>query len=155
MPKQSAGLLVFRISGGLEVLLVHPGGPFWARKDDGVWSVPKGEYLDPEPAREAAYREFLEEVGITPPAGEWIDLGRVRLSSGKIVTSFAVEGDLDLAAFRSNTFEMEWPRWSGRKQSFPEVDRAEWFPLRIARTKLSKSQAPFLDRLAQHLQITT
>lgn len=155
MPKQSAGLLVFRIDQDPEVLLVHPGGPFWARKDNGVWSVPKGEYLDLEPAREAAYREFLEEVGIPPPAGEWIDLGRVRLGSGKIVTAFAVAGDLDLAEFRSNTFEMEWPRWSGRKQSFPEVDRAEWFPLRVARTKLSKSQVPFLDRLAEHLQITT
>lgn len=155
MPKQSAGLLVFRSDHDLEVLLVHPGGPFWARKDEGVWSVPKGEYLDPEPAREAAYREFLEEVGITPPQGEWIDLGRVRLTSGKIVTAFGVEGDLDLAAFQSNTFEMEWPRWSGRKQSFPEVDRAEWFPLQVARTKLAKSQVPFLDRLAEHLQITT
>ena len=155
MPKQSAALLVFRRHPDLEVLLIHPGGPFWARKDDGAWSIPKGEYLDDEPARVAASREFLEEVGIAPPEGEPFDLGLARLTSGKIVTCFAVEGDVDLTDFSSNTFEMEWPRSSGRMQSFPEADRAAWFSIPQARVKLSRGQLPFLDRLVQHPQTRT
>lgn len=131
------------------MLLVHPGGPFWARKDDGAWSIPKGEYLEPEVPLEAAYREFQEEVGVPPPDGNALDLGTARLGSGKIVTCFAVEGDVDLEGFHSNTFEMKWPPGSGKVRVFPEVDRAEWFPLSRARVKLSKGQLPFLDRLQQ------
>ena len=149
MPKLSAALLVHRDRGGREVLLVHPGGPFWARKDAGAWSIPKGEYLEPEEPRAAAYREFQEEVGVLPPAGEPIDLGSTRLRSGKIVTCFAIEGDVDLDGFQSNTFEMVWPRWSGKVQTFPEVDRAEWFGIEVARVKLSGGQLPFVDRLQQ------
>lgn len=147
MPKRSAALLIYRDRGTREVLLVHPGGPFWARKDDGAWSIPKGEYLEPEQPLAAAYREFEEEVGITPPPGDARDLGTSRLSSGKIVTCFALEGDVDLADFSSNMFEMEWPRGSGRVQAFPECDRAGWFPLADARVKLTRGQRPFLDRL--------
>src|SRR5690242_6640126 len=114
MPKLSAALLIHRQREELEVLLVHPGGPFWARKDDGVWSIPKGEYLEPEEPLAAAYREFEEEVGIAPPTGDPLDLGTARLSSGKIVTCFALEGDLDLAGFHSNTFELKWPPGTGK-----------------------------------------
>ncbi|MGN6722504.1 MAG: NUDIX domain-containing protein [Marmoricola sp.] len=152
MPKLSAALLVYRRRAELEVLLVHPGGPFWARKDDGAWSIPKGEYLEPEEPRSAAYREFEEEVGVTPPTGEPFDLGTARLSSGKIVTCFAIEGDVDLDEFQSNTFELEWPRGSGIKKEFPEVDQAEWFSLERARVKLSQGQLPFLDRLLEQAQ---
>jgi predicted NUDIX family NTP pyrophosphohydrolase len=147
MPKTSAGLLLYRQHDELEVLLIHPGGPFWARKDDGAWSIPKGEYRDPEQPLAAAYREFEEEVGIAPPPGEARDLGTSRLHSGKVVICFALEGDIDLAGFHSNHFEMVWPRWSGKIQSFPEADRAEWFGLTQARLKISAGQLPFLDRL--------
>lgn len=152
MPKRSAALLVYQRSDELEILLVHPGGPFWARKDHGAWSIPKGEYLDPEEPLAAAYREFEEEVGIRPPAGEPMNLGDVRLRSGKVVTCFALEGVVDLKDFRSNTFELVWPRWSGKVQTFPEVDRAEWFSIADARVKLSGGQLPFLDRLAERTQ---
>jgi len=151
MPKLSAALLVYRRIEGLEVLLVHPGGPFWARKDDGAWSIPKGEYLEPEQPRAAAYREFEEEVGIAPPQGDPRELGSSRLHSGKVVTCFAIEGDLDLSNFRSNTFEMKWPPGTGRVRTFPEVDRAEWFSMAEARVKLSPGQLPFLDRLSDGL----
>ena len=150
--KRSAGLLVFRRSGGrVEVLLGHMGGPFWARKDAGAWSVPKGEYDSDEPAQAAARREFTEELGIAPPDGELVDLGDVRQSGGKTVNVWAVEGDVDVAGVAPGTFEMEWPRGSGRIQEFPELDRVEWFDLEAARAKVVTAQRVFFDRLAQRL----
>ena len=152
MPKLSAGLLVFRsVSGGLEVLLVHPGGPFWSRKDDGAWSIPKGEFAEGEDPLAAAKREFEEETGLAPPPGEPIALEPVRQKSGKLVHAWAVEGDLDAAAVRSNTFSLEWPPRSGRRQEFPEIDRAAWFTLDVARSKLVQGQAALLERLAAAL----
>jgi predicted NUDIX family NTP pyrophosphohydrolase len=151
MPKTSAALLLFRHgSDGLEVLIAHMGGPFWARKDAGAWSIPKGEYTDEDPLA-AARREFAEEMGSPPPDGEPVALGTVKQSGGKSVTTFAVEGDFDLDGFRSNTFELEWPRGSGRTQEFPEVDRAAWVPVAVAREKLVKGQTPVLDALVEHL----
>jgi predicted NUDIX family NTP pyrophosphohydrolase len=151
MPKTSAALLLFRRRDQLEVLIAHMGGPFWARKDAGAWSIPKGEYLDDEEPLAAARREFAEEMGSPPPEGEVIPLGTVTQSGGKTVTTYAVEGDFDLDGFRSNTFEMEWPRGSGRMREFPEVDRAEWMPVAVARDKLVKGQVPVLDALRDHL----
>ncbi len=151
MPKTSAALLLFRRRDELEVLIAHMGGPFWARKDAGAWSIPKGEYTDGEEPLAAARREFAEEMGSPPPDGEVIALGTVRQSGGKTVTTFAVEGDFDLAGFASGTFEMEWPRGSGRVRAFPEVDRAEWVTLPVAREKLVKGQVPVLDALRAHL----
>jgi len=151
MAKQSAGLLMFRRSAGqVEVLLVHPGGPFWRRKDLGSWSLPKGEYGDGEDAFAAAAREFQEETGI-PPAGNFVPLGQVRQPGGKLVTAWAFEGDCDASAIHSNSFPLEWPKGSGRIQQFPEIDRAAWFPLETARLKILKGQAPLLERLAAHL----
>ncbi len=153
MPVRSAGLLLFRrSSAGLEVLVVHPGGPFWARKDLGAWSLPKGEYDDDEDPAVCARREFAEELGTAPPDGELLDLGEVRLKSGKVVVAWAVEGDLDTAEIVSNTFETEWPPRSGRRQEFPEVDRAEWFGPAEARAKLNPAQAEFVDRLESLLE---
>jgi predicted NUDIX family NTP pyrophosphohydrolase len=151
VPKLSAGVLLYRARDGVvEVLLAHPGGPFWARKDDGAWSIPKGEYADGEDPWAAAQREFLEELALPVPAGPRIDFGSLKQPSGKVVTAFAVEGDLDAADARSNTFEMEWPRGSGKMREFPEVDRVGWFAVAQARTKLLKGQVPFLDRLMAH-----
>jgi predicted NUDIX family NTP pyrophosphohydrolase len=147
MPRLSAGVLLHRERPDLQVLLGHPGGPLWAKKDDGAWSIPKGEYGPDEDARAAAYREFAEEIGSAPPDGPARDLGEIRLPSGKRLWVFAVAGDLDPALARSNTFEMEWPPRSGRMQSFPELDRVAWFDLETARRKLSRGQAEFLDRL--------
>lgn len=148
MPKHSAGLLLYRNPGdGLQVLIAHPGGPFWARKDDGAWSIPKGECDADEDPWHAAQREFREELGLPVPSGARVDLGEVRQSGGKYVRAFAVQADLDVAAAQSNTVEMEWPRGSGRMLTFPEVDRVEWFPEVQARRKLLKGQLPFLDRL--------
>jgi predicted NUDIX family NTP pyrophosphohydrolase len=148
VPKLSAGLLLYRVRDGVvDVLIAHPGGPFWARKDDGAWSIPKGEYTQDEDPWVAAQREFEEEVGLTPPAGPRVELGSVKQSGGKLVTAFAVQGDLDVTDARSNTFELEWPRGSGKLRTFPEVDRVGWFPLARARTKLLKSQSGFLDQL--------
>jgi predicted NUDIX family NTP pyrophosphohydrolase len=131
-----------------EVLLVHPGGPFWARKDAGAWSIPKGEHEDGDDARACALREFEEELGSTLPAdAELTELGSVKLKSGKQITAFAVEGDLDADAISSNTFTMEWPPRSGRTREFPEVDRAGWFDLETARAKLNPAQAELLVRL--------
>jgi predicted NUDIX family NTP pyrophosphohydrolase len=147
MAKRSAGLLLYRRGDrGLEVLLVHPGGPFWRAKDLGAWSLAKGE-IDPgeEPAA-CALREFEEETG-TRLEGEPAPLGEVRQAGGKTVIGFALEGDLDAGAIRSITFELEWPPRSGRRQSYPEVDRAAWFTLNEAREKLNAAQAAFLDRL--------
>lgn len=149
MPRTSAGLLPFRWGRDeLEVFIAHMGGPLWARRDDGGWSIVKGEF-DPtrEDARVAADREFTEETGTTCPAGDWLDLGSVRQPSGKVVRTFAAAVDHDLSFVRSNDFRMEWPRGSGRVQAFPEIDRAEWFPVSVARTKLVGGQRSFLDRL--------
>lgn len=152
MPKLSAGLLLFRESDGvLEVLLGHPGGPFWARKDEGAWSIPKGEYTEGEDPWAVAQREFTEELGKPPPTGPRIDLAAVRQPGGKVVTAFAVRGDLDLCDAVSNTFTLEWPRGSGTFKEFPEIDRAAWFGLAEARAKLLKGQLPLLDRLEEAL----
>ena len=148
MPKKSAGLLLFRETrDGLEVLLVHPGGPFWARKDDGAWSIPKGEFEDGEDPLAAARREFEEETGARPPAGEPIPLEPVRQPSGKIVHAWAVRGDFDPRDLKSNTFRMEWPPRSGREGEFPEVDRAAWFTFEQARRKIQKGQIAIIDEL--------
>lgn len=135
----------------LELLLVHPGGPFWAKKDDGAWSVPKGEYGAGEDPLAAARREFAEELGAPPPEGSYLDLGDVTQRGHKTVVAFAVEGDFDPAALKCNLFEMEWPPKSGRMQSFPEVDRAAWFSPAAARAKILPRQAPFIDRLGAKL----
>jgi predicted NUDIX family NTP pyrophosphohydrolase len=154
MPKLSAGVLLYRIGDGVvEVLIAHPGGPFWARKDDGVWSIPKGEYTDGEDPWTAAQREFSEELGLHVPAGPRIDFGPLKQPSGKVVTAFAVRGDLDITDAHSNTFELEWPKGSGRAREFPEVDRVGWFPVAQARTKLLKGQRAFLDLLMAHPEL--
>jgi predicted NUDIX family NTP pyrophosphohydrolase len=149
MAATSAGVLVYRIANDLEVLLVHPGGPFWKHKSDGVWSIPKGEF-DPESEDPltAARREFAEELGASAPDGEPIELGSVTQKAGKVVVGFALAGDLDPAEVKSNTFTMEWPPKSGRTAEFPEVDRADWFTLEAARTVINSAQIAFLDRLA-------
>jgi predicted NUDIX family NTP pyrophosphohydrolase len=145
----SAGLLLYRLRDGtLEVLLAHPGGPFWARRDDGAWTIPKGELDAGEEPLAAAYREFAEELGAPPPDGEPLALGEVRLKSGKRVLGWALEGDFDPAALVSNPFELEWPPRSGRRQTFPEVDRVGWFDLDGARRKLLPGQVPLLEALA-------
>jgi predicted NUDIX family NTP pyrophosphohydrolase len=149
---RSAGILLYRVAQGEpEVLLVHPGGPFWARKDAGAWSIPKGEHGDDEDAQAAALREFEEETGTALAPAALDELGSVRQKSGKHVTAWAVAGDLDADAIQSNTFEMEWPPRSGRKEAFPEVDRAAWFGLDAAREKLNPAQVAFLDRLGELL----
>ncbi len=148
----SAGILLWRRwAGGPEVLLGHMGGPFWARKDDGGWSLPKGELGPGEEPQAAARREFEEELGSPVPAGELVPLGELRVTRGKVLSVWAVEGDLDAAACRSSTFDLEWPPRSGRVQSFPEIDRAAWFGLDAARAKLVRGQVPFLDRLLERL----
>ena len=152
MARRSAGILLFRRSGeALELLLVHPGGPFWARKDDGAWSIPKGEYDETDDdAQAAALREFEEETGQPLPLAEdtqLIELGSARQASGKVVTAWAAEGDLDADAAVSNTFELEWPPRSGKLQQFPEVDRAAWFAVDAARVKITRGQLPFIDAL--------
>jgi predicted NUDIX family NTP pyrophosphohydrolase len=150
--KRSAGLLLHRVSAeGLEVLLGHMGGPFFARRDQGAWTVPKGEYEEGEAAWDAARREFQEELGLPPPEGAGaVPLGEVRQSGGKLVTVWAVEADLDPATVVPGTFRMEWPPRSGREQEFPELDRVAWFPLDRAREVIVTAQAAFLDRLAEH-----
>ena len=149
--RRSAGLLLFRRTGqDLEVLLGHMGGPYFARKDAGAWTVPKGEHTPDEPAWEAARREFREELGLEPPDGEAVPLGEVRQTGGKIVTVWAVEGDLDPEAVRPGTFTMEWPPRSGRLAEFPELDRVRWFGLDAGRAVIVTAQAAFLDRLAEH-----
>jgi predicted NUDIX family NTP pyrophosphohydrolase len=152
MAARSAGILLYRVRAGEpEVLLVHPGGPFWARKDEGAWSIPKGEHGDDEEPVDAARREFAEETGSTLPLDALVALGEIRQRGGKRVSAWAAEGDLDPGSVRSNTFELEWPPRSGRTREFPEVDRAEWFPLEEARRRLIPAQAEFLDRLGEHL----
>ena len=149
--KQSAGLLMYRRRDGrMEVFLVHTGGPFWAKKDAAAWSIPKGEFAADEDPLAAAQREFAEETGLTP-SGPFTALTPIKQTGGKIVQAWAVEGDCDPAAVRSNTFTMEWPPRSGRRQEFPEVDRAEWFTLDVARNKIHKGQVPLLDELERLL----
>jgi predicted NUDIX family NTP pyrophosphohydrolase len=144
----SAGILAYRKGArGLEFLLVHPGGPFWRKKDDGAWSIPKGEIDTAEDPEQAARREFAEELGTSASIGRLRALGEVRQPGGKRVIAFAGEGHFDPAALTSNTFDIEWPPRSGRRQSFPEVDRAEWFDIEFARTKILSGQMELLDRL--------
>lgn len=149
---QSAGLLMFRRRDNreLEVLLAHPGGPIWAKKDAGAWTIPKGEYTGDEAPLAAAQREFLEETGFAA-AGPFIELSTIKQKSGKLVSAWAFEGDCDPARMRSNTFQLEWPKGSGRMQECPEVDRVEWFTIAEARERMNPAQAPLLDRLLQHL----
>jgi predicted NUDIX family NTP pyrophosphohydrolase len=147
MPSKSAGVVAFRrTSGKIEVLLVHPGGPFWRKKDLGAWSIPKGEYDSGEDPEDAARREFQEELGIGLTK-DLLPLGDVRQRGGKTVTAFAVETDVDVANIRSNMFEIEWPPRSGRRQAFPEIDRAEWFDLATARTKINEAQKTLLEQI--------
>jgi len=151
-PRHSAGLLLHRLTAGaVEVMLVHMGGPFWARREEGAWSIPKGEHEPTENALSAARREFAEETGLRPPAGELIDLGVLEQPGGKLVHAWALEADLDVSTITSNTFALEWPRGSGRVREYPEVDRAAWFDLPSARSKLVKGQVPLLDLLAAQL----
>jgi predicted NUDIX family NTP pyrophosphohydrolase len=149
--KTSAGLLMFRKrDSNLEVLLVHPAGPFWRNKDNGAWTIPKGEVNGNEDLFTRAITEFEEELGFAPQAETWIDLGAVKQKGGKVVHAWAAAGDLPPDfTLRSNTFEMEWPPRSGQKQVFPEIDRAEFFPLEEARQKINPAQIPFLDRLSE------
>jgi predicted NUDIX family NTP pyrophosphohydrolase len=147
MAKKSAGLLLFRErTAGLDVLLVHPGGPFWAKKDDGAWSIPKGEFGDDEEPLAAAKREFEEEMGV-PPVGNFVPLEPIRQPGGKLVFAWALQADFDTSRLKSNIFSMEWPPKSGRQQEFPEIDRAGWFPIETARTKILKGQAGLLEQL--------
>jgi predicted NUDIX family NTP pyrophosphohydrolase len=146
--ERSAGILMFKGRGSaLRLLLVHPGGPFWANKDKDAWSIPKGEYQEGEPMLAVARREFEEELGVVAPAGDVFDLGELVQPSRKVITTFAIEGDFDPNKLQSNLFELEWPPKSGRKRSFPEVDRAEWFTSAEAREKILPGQRPFIDRL--------
>lgn len=152
MSVRSAGIVAYRYNNGvLEVMLVHPGGPFWAKKDDGAWSVPKGLYEEGEQARDAARREFEEETGFKPAPGEYIDLGELRQPSGKIIHAWAMEADYDVEQLDSNTFPLEWPRGSGTTREYPEVDRAGWFTVEAAQKKILKGQRAFLDRLRRAL----
>jgi predicted NUDIX family NTP pyrophosphohydrolase len=151
MVQRSAGLLMFRRAGGrAEVLLVHPGGPFWAKKDDGAWSIPKGLFEDGEDALAAAKREFEEETGLLPE-GEFIELGEFKQPSGKRISAWAFEGAFDLASFKSNMFTMEWPPKSGRMREFPEADRAGWFGPREAPVKVTKGQRPIIEAMFERL----
>ena len=151
MSKKSAGLLLYHEgTHGIEVLLVHPGGPIWAKRDDGAWSIPKGEFEEGEEPLAAAIREFEEETG-APAAGKFIPLEPLRQPGGKLVFAWAIASDFDPSRLKSNTFSMEWPPKSGRLREFPEVDRAEWFALESARRKILKGQAPFLDQLLRHI----
>jgi predicted NUDIX family NTP pyrophosphohydrolase len=153
MPKQAAGILLYRRRpSGLEVLLAHPGGPLWARKDVGAWTLPKGQFTDGELPLDAAKREFEEEMG-TAPSGDFQPLGTVKQPSGKVIHAWAAESDFDATSVKSNLFSMEWPPRSGRMGEFPEVDRAEWMSIERARLKILKGQAPFIDRLLALLKV--
>jgi predicted NUDIX family NTP pyrophosphohydrolase len=153
--KTSAGILLYRLAGAEpEVLLVHPGGPFWAKKDHGAWSIPKGEYDDAEEPRACALRELGEELGPAAPSldpGALVDLGSVKQRGGKVVTAWAAEADFDPATLQSNTFSMQWPPRSGVEREFPEVDRAEWFDPDEARRRINPAQAAFVDRLLERI----
>lgn len=156
MPKKSAGLLLYRQNkdSGFEVLLVHPGGPFWRNKNEGAWTIPKGEFDDGEDPLEAAKREFKEETGLAPPRGPYVSLKPIKQKNGKIVHAWAVEGDFDPAKLNSNTFETEWPPKSGRTQEFPEVDRAEWFAPEVARRQMLSGQQKLIDELVHLLVVS-
>ena len=150
--KQSAGLLMYRKRGEvLQVLLVHPGGPFWAKKDLGAWSIPKGEFGEDEDALKAARREFEEETGFLP-TGQFVRLGVIKQPSGKLIHAWAFEGDLDARKIKSNKFSIEWPPQSGKQKEFPEVDRAEWFAVDTAREKIIMGQVSFIDELQRVLE---
>ena len=152
MPRRSAGLLLYRrVPEGVEVLLAHPGGPLWAKRDEGVWSVPKGEFGEGEAAWDVARREFEEETGHPAPAGEPIHLGEIRQKGGKLVEAWALEGDLDASTARSNTFPLQWPPRSGRWITIPEIDRVEWFAPDEARRRIKDTQIPLIDRLLERL----
>jgi len=154
MTKKSAGILLYRLDNGyLEVMLVHLGGPFWAKKDLGSWSIPKGEFTDEEVPLDAAKREFHEEIG-TEISGEFIELSTIKQKSGKIVYSWALQGDLDTSKIKSNTFEMEWPPKSGKMQKFPEIDRGDWFNVQGAKEKINPSQVALIDELITKLHLT-
>jgi predicted NUDIX family NTP pyrophosphohydrolase len=151
--KQSAGILVYRlVAGELQVLLVHPGGPFWAKKDDGAWFIPKGEVEPGEEPLACALREFREELGMSPPTGDPRDLGTVKNKSGKLIYGWALAGDLDLSAFESNTFSLEWPPKSGKMRDFPEVDRAQYFGIEAALVKMHPAELPLVQRLLERLK---
>jgi len=153
MKKTSAGLILYRQrSGKLEVLIAHMGSPWWARKDKGAWSIPKGEYTDEQPL-EAARREFKEELGHEPPSGQLVELGSIEQNNNKTVMAWAVEGDLDVSKVVSNTITIEWPPRSGQTQEFPEIDKAAWFDLPTASTKVIAAQAEFFNRLAEKLDV--
>ena len=150
MGKKSAGLLLYRqASDGscIELLLAHPGGPFWRNKDEGAWTIPKGEFSDEENPLAAAKREFEEELGAQPPAGDYLQLKPIKQKNGKVVHAWAVEGDFDPATINSNTFQQEWPPKSGRMQTFPEVDRAAWFAAEVAKKKMLSGQPALIDEL--------
>jgi predicted NUDIX family NTP pyrophosphohydrolase len=150
--KQSAGILVYRVAPeDVEVLLVHPGGPFWAKKDDAAWFIPKGEIEPGEEPLQTALREFREELGLAPPSGEPRALGTVKNKGGKLIHAWALAGDLDLAAFKSNTFSLEWPARSGKQCDFPEVDRAQYFGVQAALAKMHPAELPLLERLLEQL----
>jgi predicted NUDIX family NTP pyrophosphohydrolase len=152
VPKQAAGILLYRRGrSGLEVLLAHPGGPLWARKDVASWTMPKGQFTEGELPLDAAKREFEEETG-TAPSGDFRPLGTIKQPSGKIIHAWAAESDFDVSTVKSNLFSMEWPPRSGKKGEFPEVDRAAWFSIEEARIKIIKGQAPFLERLLEVLR---
>ena len=152
MTKRSAGILLYRGSPqALDLLLAHPGGPFWAKKDLGAWSIPKGEYDQGEDPLAVGTREFEEELGTPPPQGSFLALGELVQPSRKVITAFALPGDFDPATLKFNLFELEWPRGSRRMQSFPEIDRAQWFAPGEAREKIQSGQVPFIDRLLQRL----
>jgi len=156
-PRRSAGLLLYRrtVAGdGIEVLLAHPGGPIWAKRDEGVWTVPKGEFQDGEEAWAVARREFEEETGHPAPDGDPIELGEIRQKGGKLVEAWALEGELDPTAAHSNTFPFEWPPRSGRWITVPEIDRVEWFAPDKARRRIKDTQTPFIDRLLEVLRET-
>ena len=156
MAKLSAGLLVYRLKDkNIEVFLVHPGGPFWAKKNNGAWSIPKGEYSADEDPLEAAKREFKEETGFAPPAGKFTPLQPAKQPSGKVISAWVVKGDFDAEKIKSNSFSMEWPPKSGKQQEFLEVDRAEWFSLDEAKMKILKGQKGFLEQLAKLLRVST
>jgi predicted NUDIX family NTP pyrophosphohydrolase len=156
-PRRSAGLLLYRrtSAGAFEVLLAHPGGPLWAKRDAGVWTVPKGEFHEGEEAWAVARREFEEETGHPAPDGDSIELGEIRQKGGKLVEAWALEGDLDPATARSNTFPLEWPPRSGRWITIPEIDRVEWFAPDEARQRIKDAQIPFIDRLLDALNDRT
>lgn len=153
MAKKSAGILLYRLKkGSPEVFLVHPGGPFFVKKDEGVWSIPKGEYDEDEEPLAAAKREFFEETGIKAE-GKFIELAPVRLKSGKVVIAFALDHDIDASQVKSNSFEIEWPPKSGKMKSFPEIDRGEWFNVDVAKQKINTSQVALIDKLLSSLKI--